>query len=268
MGQHEGDLPLQSPQGKIRFFESFFVVMNSLENQPFQKELLKKTYQILSTKRYALVRELLQHTDLETAKELLLLASKCQTLTGHDMKILRSLTEVVHPSIAPPKKRREEDDVEGNHEIWTTEEGYRKTQERIQQIGTIEMVENAREIEAARALGDLRENSEYKFAQERRARLQTELKSLSSQLNRARIITPDDIAPNEVGVGNIIELVADNGNQIRYTILGPWDADPDRNILSLNSKFAQAMVGRKTGESFEFKEGKYKILSIGSFLKK
>ena len=44
------------------------------------------------------------------------------------------------------------------------------------------MVENAREIEAARALGDLRENSEFKFAQERRARLQSELKTLSSTI--------------------------------------------------------------------------------------
>ncbi len=40
-------------------------------------------------------------------------------------------------------------------------EGYQKIKERVQHIGTVETVENAREIEAARALGDLRENSEY-----------------------------------------------------------------------------------------------------------
>ena len=57
------------------------------------------------------------------------------------------------------------------------------------------------------------------------------------------------------------------GNHVRYTILGPWDADPDKNILSHNSKFAQAMIGRKKGESFTFREDKYQILDLGSYLK-
>ena len=141
------------------------------------------------------------------------------------MKILRSLTEVVHPSLAPPKQRRGVKEDDQNEEIWTTEEGYLKVQERIRQIGTVEMVENAREIEAARALGDLRENSEFKFAQERRTRLQSELKTLSSQLNRARIITPDDIHMDEVGIGNTVNVKDSKGNKTLYTILGPWDTD-------------------------------------------
>ena len=52
---------------------------------------------------------------------------------------------------------------------------------------------NAREIEAARALGDLRENAEFKAALERRARLQSELKFLSDQIGKARILTPEDV---------------------------------------------------------------------------
>lgn len=264
----EVEIPFQHQQGRIQFFEAFFIVFNSLENQPDQRELLKKMYNLISSNRYALVRKLLQLTDIETAKELLLLASKCQTLTGHDTTILRSLTEVVHPSLAAPKQRKGEAKEEDDEtEIWTTEEGYQKMQERIRHIGTVEVVENAKEIEAARALGDLRENSEYKFAQERRARLQNELKTLSTQLNRARILTPDDIHPNEAGVGSIIDVVDEKGNQQRYTILGPWDANPDQNILSFNSKFAQAMVGKKKGESFTFREDKYKILALGKFLK-
>lgn len=263
----ENTIPFQNSQGRLQFFEAFFIVFSSLENQPSQRDLLKKMYQLLSNKRYALVRQLLQETDMETAKELLLLASKCQSLTGHDMKILRSLTEVVHPSLAPPKQKKGEMREENNGEIWTTEEGFLKIQERIRQIGTVEVVENAREIEAARALGDLRENSEFKFAQERRARLQSELKTLSEQLNRARIITPDDIHPHEVGVGNVVEVINKKRERQRFMILGPWDADPEKNILSFNSKFAQAMTGLKKGNRFDFKDEGYEILEVGSYLK-
>ena len=267
IGEEENEIPFQNKAGRIQFFEAFFIVYSSLENHPDQRDLLKKMYNMLSSKRYALVRQLLQETDIETAKEMLLLASKCQSLTGHDMKILRSLTEVVHPSLTPPKQKKGEVETESDGEIWTTEEGYHKIQDRIRHIGTVEVIENAREIEAARALGDLRENSEFKFAQERRARLQSELKSLSGQLSRARIITPDDIHSQEAGVGSIIDVVDGKGNHVRYTILGPWDADPDKNILSHNSKFAQAMIGRKKGESFTFREDKYQILDLGSYLK-
>lgn len=267
IGEEENEIPFQNQEGRNQFFESFLILFSVLEGQPEQRELLKKMYGILSGQRYALVRQMLQGTSLEFAKEILLLASKCQTLTGHDMKILRSLTEVVHPSLTPPKQKRGSKVNENEEEIWTTEEGYLKIQERVRQIGTVEVVENAREIEAARALGDLRENSEFKFAQERRARLQSELKTLSSQLNRARIITPEDIHFNEVGVGSVATLVDSKGNQIVYTILGPWDADPDLNILSFNSKLAQSMFGRKVGEKFSFRDENFEIIGLESFLK-
>ena len=221
---------------------------------------------MISNNRYALIRQLLQGTSLDFAKEFLLLVSKCQTLTGHDIKILRSLTEVVHPSLVPPKEKKEHKDDE-HEEIWTTEQGYLKIQERIRQIGTVEVVENAREIEAARALGDLRENSEFKFAQERRARLQSELKTLSSQLSRARLITPADIHSDEAGVGSIVNVVDSKGNKSSYTILGPWDADPDQNILSFNSKLAQSISGKGVGESFDFRDEKYKIIGLESYIK-
>lgn len=259
-------LPYQHPTGRIQFFEAFFIVFNVLESSPTQRDLLKKMYNMISNNRYALVRQLLQQTDLESAKELLLLASKCHSLTSHDMKILQSLTEVVHPSLASKQTKGEPKEAQ-EEEIWTTEEGYLRIQEKIRQIGTVEVVENAREIEAARALGDLRENSEFKFAQERRARLQSELKTLSSQLNRARIITPDDIHPHEVGIGCKVEMIDQKGKKTYYTILGPWDADPEKNILSFNSKLAQAMVGKKPGESFQFRDDKFQIVNLGSYFK-
>jgi transcription elongation GreA/GreB family factor len=178
---------------------------------------------------------------------------------------MRSLAEVVQPSLAQPKTKK------GSHDInlvWTTEAGYLKTQERARQLGTVEIVENAKEIEAARALGDLRENSEYKFALEKRSRLQSELKALSEQLGRARLITRNDIAIEEVGIGSIVELEDSKGNSITYTVLGPWDADIDANILSFQSKFAQAMTGVAAGDRFQFRDEEYKVVSVKSYLDK
>lgn len=260
---HDKDegLPFGDKEGESVFSESLLVLLHRIENSPVMKELAKKIYMMLTAKRYALIRQIFQGSSLEFVKEFLLLASKCHTFTDHDLKIFRSLAEVVHPSLGSVQKKpfRDHDKF-----TWTTQDGFFKMQERIREIGTKEIVENAREIEAARALGDLRENSEYKYACEKRSRLQGELKRLSDQFSHARVITPEDIAPGEVGIGSLVIAKNPQGNTISFTILGPWEADPDENILSYQSKAASAMLGLKEGEVFQFKGEDYTISNVSS----
>lgn len=256
-----GDLPFCDKEGQCLFFESFLVLLHSLESLPRYRDLVKKMYNFMINKRYAVVRIIFEGATFEHVKEALLIASKCHTLTKHDRSILQSLAAVVHPSLTKGDTQKEE-----TFTLWTTKEGYHRTQERLKQIGTTEVVENAREVEAARALGDLRENSEYKFAVERRGQLQRELKQLSEQLNHARIITEQDIDPTVVSIGSVVTIKNSKGNGISYTILGPWEADPDAHILSFQSEMAQAMLDIKKGNSFSFRNENYTVVDFKSYL--
>jgi transcription elongation factor GreA len=244
-----------------KFFEAFLILLHALERKKNEKELVKKMCSILTASRFSVVRELLKETSTVYAKEFLLLASKCHSLTAHDQKILQSLVSVVHG-----KEFEEKASEDTSTTIWTTEEGYRKAQERILQIGTVEVVENAREIEVARALGDLRENAEYKAALEKRSRLQSELRQLSEQFTQARIITAHDISTDCVGVGSKVTLKKETGKEASYIILGQWDADPEKNIISLQSKIAQNLVGKKRGNSFEFMGEPVTVTKIESYI--
>ena len=259
----EHKLPLSDKPGHCRLFEAFLILFSQIESRPEYKDMTKKMHTLLSNKRYALVRFIIDQTSLEYIREFLLLISKIQTLTDTDQKILSSLAEVVHPSLTNGKNTKVEPHIDAQI-YWTTEESLLRVQEEIRHIGTKEIVENAKEIEAARALGDLRENSEFKFALERRSRLQGELKKLSDQFRKARIITKIDVHPDEVGIGCVVEVQDAQGQKTAYKILGPWDANPDANILSIQSKLAQAMGGLTVGESFTFRDEKYSILKIGS----
>ncbi len=253
-------VPFSNKQGQCEFLENFLILFSIIEEQPAQRELLKKMYALLSGKRYLVVRNIIEGTTLDFIKEFLLLVAKCSSLSDHDKKIMNSLAEVAHPSLSTVKKPVDDE------LIWTTEEGYFKTKQRIQHLGTEEIVDNAREIEAARALGDLRENSEYKFALERRQRLQSELTSLSEQLNRARIIRPEDIPSGEVGVGVRVDLAGPEGKTFSYAILGPWDTDSNQNILSFQSKLAESMMGKKEGETINFRGENLTITKLRSYL--
>lgn len=255
-------LPFCDKQGRARFFEGLLVLLSRIEHQPLQRDLVKKVHNLILAGRFAIVRQIMQESSIEDVKEFLLLATKCHSLSDHDQKIFVSLAEVAYPQLAKLHKKEDQEDLT----IWTTQEGYQKLQQRIQQIATVETVENAKEIETARAHGDLRENAEFKAALERRDRLQSELKTLSEQMRHARVLSKEDISTQEVGVGTIIDCKNTRGEMISYTILGPWDADPENNVLSFQSKLALTINGLSVGESFQFQGETFTIEAIHSYL--
>lgn len=257
-------LPFTDKEGQNRFFEGLLIILDFVEQKPQHRDMAKKIIGLLTADRYKIVRDIMQQSNMDEVKEYLLLATKCGSLTDHDIKILHSLAEVVHPSLSRLRKEKDRKTPDENV-IWTTQEGYQKTQLRIQQIATVETVNNAREIEAARALGDLRENAEFKAALERRDRLQSELKFLSDQIGKARVLTPDDVSTDEVSVGSVVLCKDSKGEHLRFTLLGPWDADPEQHILSFQSKLAQAMKGRSIGEKFDFQGETFTISDIHNY---
>lgn len=261
------DVPFSDKEGQCRFFESFLTLYQFLEDEPEYKELVRKMYNIMSGKRWEAVRSILEGSSLEFCREFILLASKCHTLSDHDLKTFRALCHVVHPSL---KQLEGTTSVAASQDgvVWTTQHGYDKTCARIKEIGEKEMLDNAKEIEQARSHGDLRENAEYKAALERRDRLQAELKMLSNQLNKARILTEQDIITSEVGVGSVVKVRDQKGVEASFTILGPWDADPERRVLSFNSKLAQTMLGLRIGDKFTFKDDQFVVQGVKSYLGK
>lgn len=255
----KSSIPFGDQEGKRKFLEGLFVLLNKIELDPNQRELTKKIYNLITGKRFEVIRKVIEGCSLSYIQEFLLLVTKCTSLEQHDIKILNSLAQVVHPNVG--EKEEIVEDI-----VWTTAEGYQMAKKRLEELGTVEIVENAKEIEEARALGDLRENSEYKSALERRSRLQGELKMLSDLVNKARVITEEDITHGEVGVGTIVDLQGPDGSLLTYSILGPWDADPDKNVLSFESKLAKAMQGCKQGDTFKFKDEDYQVKGIKNYI--
>lgn len=253
------DIPMATAEGRSSFFEALLILLSYLEQQADRRDLVKKIHTLLSSGRFALVRKVMKQATLEATKEFLLLVTKCHSLADHDIQIFHSLAAVAHPEL---KAKGKEESQEEEEVIWTTKEGYAILQKKIEQIGTVETVENAKEIEVARSHGDLRENAEFKAALERRDRLQAELKFLSDQLNKCRILTKQDIDTSAVSVGTKVLCKDEAGNPVHYTFLGPWDANPEAGILSFQSKLAQSMIGLKKGDKVELQGKKLLIEGI------
>jgi transcription elongation factor GreA-like protein/transcription elongation GreA/GreB family factor len=257
-------LPFSDEKETNKLFECFLILLDHLGQKRESYEMAKKMAGLITDDKFNVVRKIMKTATIEDAKEYILLSTKCRILSDHEIKIIRSLAEVVFPSLKSSKTEEKEDE----NIIWTTEKGYKEIQEKVQQLATVETVKNAKEIEEARALGDLRENSEYKFALEKRSQIQAQLKLLTDQLNTATILTKQDVIPNCVGVGTIIECKDNKGNKNTITILGPWDANVDENILSFQSKVAKTMNGKKLNDKFKYQDKEYTIVSITNYFDK
>ena len=171
---------------------------------------------------------------------------------------MHSLAEVVHPQL---KKEGETEEV-----IWSTEGGIQKIKENIQHLSEVEMLKNTKEVEIARSYGDLRENSEYKFALEKRRQLQSELSMLSKQFRQMKPLTKDLVKTSHIDVGCKILLKDKEGATKTYILLGPMEALPEQNIISFQSKLAKNLAGNKVGDTITIQDKLWTVVSIENAL--
>ena len=110
--------------------------------------------------------------------------------------------------------------------------------------------ENTKEISLARSYGDLSENFEFKAAKQMQAVLMRRKTELEHALHLARGTSFENPDTSRVSIGTIVTLrEKDSGKEETYAILGAWDGDPERHVISYQTAIAQAVLGRKLGDT-------------------
>ena len=112
---------------------------------------------------------------------------------------------------------------------------------------------NSKEIALARSYGDLRENHEYKAAKEMQKVLMRRKDELEAQLVRARGTDFLNARTDAVSIGTVVRAtdLATNSSET-FSILGAWDSDPEKGIVSYLSPVAQSLLNHKVGDEVEF----------------
>jgi transcription elongation GreA/GreB family factor len=130
--------------------------------------------------------------------------------------------------------------------LYATIESVDAERAELQQILSVEIPANRKAIEEARALGDLRENFEYKSARQRHEYLNARAASLNADLQRVRPIEPGGMDTSEVRIGTRLRLKGARPRVV--TILGPWESKPEEDVISYESDLAKDLIGRKPGD--------------------
>ena len=124
----------------------------------------------------------------------------------------------------------------------------------LKQIREVERPQNVRDIEEARAHGDLSENAEYHAAKERQGYLDARMKEIESRLALAEVIDPNTLSGDRVVFGATVTLEeADSGHEVVYTIVGEDEADAKQGRISVTSPMARALIGKELDATVRFK---------------
>src|SRR3954454_6585787 len=109
--------------------------------------------------------------------------------------------------------------------------------------------ENSKEIGVARSYGDLRENFEFKAAKEMQAVVMRRKSEFEIALHNARGTAFESPDTSQGSIGTVVGVRgAESGKAETSAVLGAWDGDPDRGIISYQTAIGQAMLGHKLGE--------------------
>ena len=129
----------------------------------------------------------------------------------------------------------------------------------LKDLQEVQIPANAKDVSDAREKGDLKENQEYKSAREKQHMLGLEVSRLQGELNRAVVFDPTTLTTAMVSFATVVTL-SDNttGAEETYTILGPWESDPDRGIISYMSPFGSNLMDKKVGDKLVFTINEHK----------
>src|SRR5579884_737570 len=142
-----------------------------------------------------------------------------------------------------------------------------KRRAEYEELVRVKIPENSKEIALARSYGDLSENFEFKAAKQMQRVLMRRKTELEQMLHNARGMSFENPDTSRVSIGTMVTLRnTATGGEETYTILGAWDGDPERHIISYQTAIGQALLGHKVGETVSINadhgETEFMIVSI------
>lgn len=148
-----------------------------------------------------------------------------------------------------------------------TIQGYKQLEAELHRLKSVERPRIIQAIAEARAHGDLSENAEYHAAKEAQGLNEAKVAELEDKLSRAEVIDPSKLSGDSVKFGATVTLMdEDTEEEVKYQIVGEFEANVREGKISIGSPIARALIGRTKGDSVEVTTPKgtrsYEIVNV------
>ena len=240
--------------------EVFRAMLTAMERDAFNEKRSNRLHDFILDD-IKLLPELIESADIEVIRDLTRSLQLSPSFDDMDKRSLFARIVKAYPAIQEmiTGENKKED-----HNFLVSWPSLQRRQEEYQDLVNKRIPANVKDIALARSYGDLRENHEYKSAKEMQRVLQRRKAELERDLGRARGTDWANVRTDVVGPGTVIHVTEiQSDTKERIYLLGAWDGDPDKNILSYLTPFAKIFLGQPVGGEVNFSsEGKVKKYRI------
>ena len=130
-----------------------------------------------------------------------------------------------------------------------TREGYKRLRTELQRLEREERPRVIQAIAEAREHGDISENAEFEAAKERQGLVEGKINDLHSKLGQCEIVEASEGSVDRVIFGSTVDLEdLDTGEEARYRLVGPYEADLAQGTISVTSPIGRALIGKEAGD--------------------
>ena len=148
---------------------------------------------------------------------------------------------------------------------YLTKQKLEELKKELHDLKTVKRVEIAEQLQRAKELGDLSENSEYFEAREEQGQIESRIFELEEILKDVELIEKSHHG-TIVKVGSTVEVSRD-GKKAKYFIVGSNEANPEEGYISNESPLGKAFLGKKAGDTAMVnmptgKKVEYKIVHV------
>jgi transcription elongation GreA/GreB family factor len=228
--------------------EVFRAMLTAMERDQFNEKRSNRLRDFILEDQQ-LIAELTATADIEVIKDLTRALQLSPVFDDMDKRSLLARLVKSHPAV---QSLITGDQPRQDTALLVSWESLERRQVEYRELVDKKIPANSKEIAIARSYGDLRENHEYKAAKEMQKVLLRNKDELESQFNRARGMSFANAKTDVVGPGTIVSATDLLTKQPeRFTILGAWDSDPDKGIISYLTPMAMAMLNRTVGDEVE-----------------
>ncbi|MDX1951766.1 MAG: GreA/GreB family elongation factor [Verrucomicrobiota bacterium] len=245
--------------------EVFRAMLTAMERDQFNEKRSNKLRDYILADQPLLI-ELIGSADLEVIKDL---TRALQLSPCFDDMDKRSLLARIVKSYPAVQSLISGDQKKEDSTLLVSWESLERRKNEYNDLVQKKIPANSKEIAIARSYGDLRENHEYKAAKEMQKILMRRKGELEAQLVRARGFDFANAKTDTVNVGTRVQVTdLSNNHREAYSVLGAWDSDPEKGIISYLTPVAQCFLNRKVGDEVELEmdgsKKRYRIESIES----
>ncbi|NJN14348.1 MAG: hypothetical protein HC813_01490 [Planctomycetes bacterium] len=233
------------------------------------KEFLRQVRSFLTSRKMKSFRAFVDGKSADYCRFLYTKIQRNRGFTDQAKQALMDVLEDEHPNLTERVEETEAGVVTPRENvIWTTMAGYRKKEAELRQLRNVDIPANAEDLGRAASFGDISENAEYTAALEKQEQLMRRLGELQESLDKASILNAADVVTETVVIGTRVALKNHTRSKAEdFSILGPWDVDLSKGIISYLSPVGRGLLGKTKGARVQIElpdEGSvdYEVLEI------